>query len=148
MEEAKKKSLKKPLLWGGGVLSVAGILTLVLCLVLPATKNTLSGRLTNAKQKDTSLSKSAISSKSVSIYQTFYRSLVPLLFAGEDKNQSFSLVDAFVNLAILTELSPNYQNEITTFFGCSKEELKTAATEIILTTETPYIVSHVLHRRP
>jgi hypothetical protein len=142
MEEAKKKSPKKPLLWGGGVLSVAGILTLVLCLVLPATKNTLSGRLTNAKQKDTSLSKSAISSKSVSIYQTFYRSLVPLLFAGEDKNQSFSLVDAFVNLAILTELSPNYQNEITTFFGCSKEELKTAATEIILTTETPYIVSH------
>lgn len=140
MEEAKKKSLKKPLLWGGGVLTVGGVLTLVLCLVLPTTKNALSGRLTNAKQKDTTMSKWELSSKSVSIYQTFYRSLVPLLFKGADQNQSFSLVDAFVNLAILSELSPNYQKEITTFLGCSKDELKTAATEIILTTETPYTI--------
>lgn len=123
---------------GGILLSSALTLTLCLTLIHPAA-NSSETRLTAARQKDTSLHSMHISARSVEIYQRFVTQIVPAVFAGQDENKSFSLVDSFVNLALLAKTSgASYQSAILGLLNCSLSELDVAVKELIDTAGIPY----------
>lgn len=97
----------------------------------------LNKRVVESQKKETALHSDQLSAKSVSIYETFYKKMVPVALSLSE-NKTFSLVDAFVNLALLSKTSgPDYQNDVLSFYSCSQAELDTAAKEILLSLAVP-----------
>lgn len=136
----KKKT--KGWLIGGSTAVAAAALTTGLCLGLAkpnAQKELDASRLTTSVKKEASLHSETISQKSADIYNHFVTTATPLVLGQGTVNQAFSLVDAFLNLALTSRLSEGtYQKDILAFFGCSQDELDSAASEIIRAFAVPF----------
>jgi hypothetical protein len=97
----------------------------------------LNERVVKSPKKETTLHSDQLSAKSVSLYETFYKKMVPVVLSSAE-NKTFSLVDAFVNLALLSKTSgPDYQKDVLSFYSCSQTELDTAVKEILLSLAVP-----------
>lgn len=96
--------------------------------------------LRNVQTIDYSTNEQAVSQKSIAIYNSFYQKIIPEVFKGETASKSFSIPDAFTNVALLTYLSSlGDQDELLQLFGNpTLDELNTAVKEITLALGTPY----------
>lgn len=80
-----------------------------------------------------------ISDKTAMIYKAFCKEIAPKVFANVEYSQSFSVVDAFINLCLIGYTSSDNISAIVMkgLGAASREELKDAAREIIYAVGTP-----------
>jgi serine protease inhibitor len=149
-EPSAIKPQRRKIIWASS-LSLAGAAALIAGIVLGITQpwkhnSILSGQtlvsptareIKNCGSKGENIS---VSAKTAQIYQDFVKNFVPLLFKDSEASSSFSVPDAFVNVALLAYTSSDLdQKEILGIFGNpTVEELNTAVKELTLALATPH----------
>jgi hypothetical protein len=140
-EEKKKRSYVLFGSLGGALLTSAVCAGVIIAAAAPISFHpsyqlvTPSARAKSYSEHDTNW----VSDKTATIYKAFCKEITPQVFVNVEHSQSFSLVDAFINLCLIGYTSnDNISNVVLSGLGASsREELKNAAKEIIYALGTP-----------